>query len=75
LPFQNNPYVIPMSIAGLFALFNVIFVIRRIRMMGAMPLLGMLVSVVIWVWTYTLLAADGIFWDPVCLNDLPAFCA
>lgn len=61
MPFQNNPYVIPMSIAGLFILFNVIFVIRRIRMMGAVPLLGMLVSVVIWVWTYTLELASAEF--------------
>ena len=54
LLFQNNPYVIPMSIAGLFALLNVVFVVRRIRMAGAVPLLGMLASVTIWTVTYTL---------------------
>ena len=61
LLFQNNPYVIPMSIAGLFALLNVVFVVRRIRMAGAVPLLGMLASVTIWTVTYTLELASAEF--------------
>lgn len=58
---QNNPFVIPMSIAGLFALFNAIFVVRRIRMAGAVPLLGMLAAVTIWTVTYSLELASADF--------------
>jgi PAS domain S-box-containing protein len=50
-----------MSIAGLFALFNVIFVVRRLRMAGAVPLLGMLVAVTIWTVTYSLELASADF--------------
>lgn len=50
-----------MSIAGLVVLFNVIFVIRRIHTAGAMPLLGMLASVTIWAFTYSLELASADF--------------
>ena len=53
-----------MSIAGLLALVNALFVVRRIRMAGAVPLLGMLAAVTVWTVTYTLeLASADIQWQ------------
>ncbi len=50
-----------MSVAGLLVLINVFFVLRRIRMTGAIPLLGMLITVTIWTVTYALELSSATF--------------
>ena len=50
-----------MSVAGLISLINVFFVLRRIRMAGAIPLLGMLATVTVWTVTYALELSSATF--------------
>lgn len=41
MQWSANPYFPPLFIAGLVCLLNVLFISRRLRVPGALPLLGL----------------------------------
>jgi len=52
MQWQITPYFIPLLIAGFIGFVNALVVVRRSRVTGSMPLLGMMVAVSLWSFTY-----------------------
>jgi PAS domain S-box-containing protein len=70
MQWSANPYFQPLFIAGLIGVLNILFISRRIRVTGALPLLGMGVAVSEWALTYAMEMASRelsmqIFWGKV----------
>jgi PAS domain S-box-containing protein len=70
MQWQNNPYFIILIIAGLIGLVNTFTVAQRLRVAGSKPLLGMLLSVSLWCFAYSLELATAerasqVFWAQV----------
>ena len=67
MQWQNNPYFIPLIIAGLISLVNALVVAQRRSVAGSLPLLGMLLALSWWSFTYSFELASGsqvwqVFW-------------
>ena len=67
MQWQSNPYFIPLIIAGLISLLNALVVSQRRSVAGSLPLLGMLLALSGWAFTYAfeLASADQaweLFW-------------
>lgn len=65
-----NPYFQPLFIAGLIGLLNVLFISRRLKVPGALPLFGLGLAVSEWALAYAMEMASGdlsmqIFWGKV----------
>ena len=54
MQWQSNPYFLPMFLAGLTGLLNVYFVSRRLKVVGALPLLGLALAVTGWALAYAM---------------------
>ena len=54
MQWQTNPYFLPMFLAGLTGLLNVFIVSRRLKVVGALPLLLLGLSVSEWALTYAM---------------------
>lgn len=70
MQWSANPYFQPLLIAGLIGLLNIIFVMRRLKVAGALPLLGLGVAVSGWALAYAMELASRdiamqIFWGKV----------
>jgi len=70
MQWSANPYFQPLLIAGLIGLLNILFISRRLRVPGALPLLGMGVAVSEWAIAYAMEMASQnismqIFWGKV----------
>ena len=70
MQWQSNPYFQLLFIAGIIGLINVIFVARRLKVMGALPLLGLAMAVSEWALAYAMELASRdlpmqIFWGKV----------
>jgi PAS domain S-box-containing protein len=70
MQWSANPYFYPLLIAGLIGLLNVLFISRRSRVPGAIPLLGMGFAVSEWALAYAMEMASRnitmqIFWGKV----------
>lgn len=64
MQWQSNPYVFPMIVAGLISLVNVFMVSQRRSVAGSLPLLGMLLALSAWCFTYAFeLASAKIEWQ------------
>lgn len=64
MQWQTNPYVIPMVVAGLISLINALVVAQRRGVAGSLPLLGMLLALSGWSFTYAFeLASARIEWQ------------
>ena len=64
MQWQNNPYFIPLIIAGLISLVNALVVSQRRNVAGSLPLLGMLLALTGWSFTYSFeLASASQFWQ------------
>lgn len=64
MQWQNNPYVIPMIVAGLISLINALVVAQRRGVPGSLPLLGMLLALSGWSFTYAFeLASAKLEWQ------------
>ena len=81
MQWQNNPYFIFLILAGLISLINTLVVAQRRRVAGSLPLLGMLLAVSLWSFTYAfeLASADQasqVFWakiEYIGIVSVPAF--
>jgi PAS domain S-box-containing protein len=67
MQWQSNPYFIPLIIAGLISLVNALVVAQRRSLAGSLPLLGMLLALSWWSFTYAFELASAnqawqIFW-------------
>jgi len=70
MQWQVNPYFIPLIVAGLISLVNALVVSQRRNVAGSLPLLGMLLALSAWSFTYAFELASGsqaweIFWAKV----------
>jgi PAS domain S-box-containing protein len=70
MQWQNNPYFIPLIIAGLISLFNAMVVSQRRSVAGSLPLLGTLLALSGWSFAYALELASGsqawqMFWAKI----------
>jgi PAS domain-containing protein len=70
MQWQNNPYFIPLIVAGLISLTNALVVGQRRSVAGSLPLLGMLLALSAWSFTYAFELASGsqtweIFWAKI----------
>ena len=70
MQWSANPYFQPLLIAGLIGLLNVLFISRRLKVPGALPLLGLGLAVSEWALTYAMEMASRdlsmqIFWGKV----------
>ncbi len=70
MQWQNNPYFIPLIIAGLISLVNALVVAQRRSVAGSLPLLGMLLALSWWSFTYAFELASAnqvwqVFWSKV----------
>ncbi len=64
MQWQSNPYVIPMIVAGIISLINALVVSQRRGVPGSLPLLGMLLALSGWSFTYAFeLASAKIEWQ------------
>ena len=64
MQWQNNPYFIPLIIAGLISFVNALVVSQRRGVAGSLPLLGMLLSLTGWSFTYAFeLASSSLAWQ------------
>ena len=54
MQWQNNPFVLPIFIAGCISVLNALVVLQRRRVTGSLPLLGMLTAVGWWSFAYAL---------------------
>ncbi len=64
MQWQNNPYFIPLIIAGLISLVNALVVSQRRGVAGSLPLLGMLLSLTGWSFAYAFeLASSSLAWQ------------
>lgn len=68
--WQNNPYFVPLIIAGLISLFNAMIVSQRRSVAGSLPLLGTLLALSGWSFAYALELASGsqtwqLFWAKI----------
>ncbi len=64
MQWLTNPYVFPMLAAGLIGLALAFFIFRRRKVVGALPLLGMILSVTEWALAYTFeLAGRDLGWQ------------
>ena len=52
MQWQINPYFIPIILAGLISLMNMLVVAQRRRVAGSLPLLGMLLAISLWSFAY-----------------------
>lgn len=59
MQWSSNPYFQPLLIAGLIGLLNVLFVSRRLKVTGALPLLGMGLAVTQWALAYAMELASS----------------
>lgn len=59
MQWQNNPYFIPLIIAGLISLTNALVVAQRRSVAGSLPLLGMLLALSGWCFIYALELGSG----------------
>lgn len=70
MQWQSNPYFLSLFVAGLIGLINVFFVSRRLKVTGALPLLGLGLAVTEWALAYAMELASRdlsmqIFWGKV----------
>ncbi|HSO10782.1 MAG TPA: histidine kinase N-terminal 7TM domain-containing protein [Anaerolineales bacterium] len=70
MQWSANPYFQPLFIAGLVGLLNILFISRRLRVPGALPLFGMGLAVIEWAFAYAMEMASRdlsmqIFWGKV----------
>ncbi|MFT3892964.1 MAG: histidine kinase N-terminal 7TM domain-containing protein [Anaerolineales bacterium] len=70
MQWQANPYFQLLFIAGIIGLINVFFISRRLKVVGALPLLGMGLAVSEWALAYAMELASRdlsmqIFWGKV----------
>jgi len=70
MQWSANPYFQPLLIAGLIGLLNVLFISRRLKVPGALPLLGMGMAVSVWALAYAMEMASSdlsmqVFWGKV----------
>jgi PAS domain S-box-containing protein len=70
MQWQANPYFQPLLIAGVIGILNVLFVSRRLKVVGALPLLWMGLAVSEWALTYAMEMASRnlplqIFWGKI----------
>lgn len=70
MQWQTNPYVLPLGIAGFISLVNALIVAQRRSVPGSLPLLGMLLALSGWSFTYTFELASAqqvwqLFWAKV----------
>ena len=70
MQWQANPYFQLLFIAGLIGLINVFFISRRLKVAGALPLLGMGLAVSEWALAYAMELASSelamqIFWGKI----------
>lgn len=70
MQWWENPYFLSLFIAGLVGLINVFFVARRLKVTGALPLLGLGLAVSEWALAYAMELTSGdlamqIFWAKV----------
>lgn len=70
MQWQSNPYFIPLIIAGLISLVNALVVSQRRSVTGSLSLLGMLLALTGWSFTYAFELASAsqswqIFWAKV----------
>jgi len=68
MQWLNNPFVVPILVAGLISVVNALVVAQRRRVTGSLPLLGMLLAVAWWAFTYAFELASAqqgweIFWS------------
>lgn len=64
MQWQSNPYVFPMIVAGLISLINAFVVSQRRGVPGSLPLLGMLLALSGWSFTYAFeLASAKLEWQ------------
>ena len=64
MQWQSNPYVIPIILAGLISLINALVVSQRRGVAGSLPLLGMLLALSGWSFTYAFeLASAKLEWQ------------
>lgn len=64
MQWQSNPYVLPMVVAGFISLMNALVVAQRRGVPGSLPLLGMLLALSGWSFTYAFeLASAKIEWQ------------
>ena len=59
MQWSANPYFQPLLIAGLIGFLNVLFVLRRLKVTGALPLFGMGLAVSEWALAYAMELASG----------------
>ena len=70
MQWSANPYFQPLLIAGLIGLLNVLFISRRLKVPGALPLLGLGMAVSEWALAYAMEMASSdlsmqVFWGKV----------
>ena len=54
MQWSANPYFYPLLVAGFIGLLNVLFISRRLKVTGALPLLGMGLAVTQWAFAYAM---------------------
>jgi PAS domain S-box-containing protein len=54
MQWSANPYFLPLLIAGLIGLLNVLFIVRKLKVPGALPLLGLGLAVSEWALAYAM---------------------
>jgi len=70
MQWSANPYFQPLLIAGLIGLLNILFISRRLKVPGALPLLGLGIAVSEWALAYAMEMASSnismqIFWRKI----------
>lgn len=70
MQWSDNPYFQPLLIAGLIGLLNILFISRRLRVPGALPLFGLGFAVSEWALAYAMEMASSdismqVFWGKV----------
>ncbi len=68
MQWLNNPFVFPLFIAGSISVVNAFVVVRRRRVTGSLPLLGMMIAIGWWSFTYAFELASAqqsleLFWS------------
>src|ERR1700690_2798365 len=64
MQWLNNPFVFPLLIAGSISIVNAFVVVRRHRVTGSLPLLGMMIAIGWWSFTYAFeLASSQPSWE------------
>ncbi|MGA7195119.1 MAG: histidine kinase N-terminal 7TM domain-containing protein [Anaerolineales bacterium] len=81
MQWLNNPFVFPILIAGMISVVNALVVAQRRRVTGSLPLLGMMIAVGWWAFTYSFELASAqqsweLFWSKmeyIGIVNVPVF--